>query len=191
MGDDIHGDALTDLWKEMPNAITLTAKRATAATVNSKALTFFGIEFLGYVQAWSDESRPQSQPLYRHTRARLTNSIDFDAGLVTGMEFEVLNVHEAGIQIQLQDGEVTNIWMTSRELKSTRDKSYRLSAFEITLAYATTVHQAEGQSLDHVCIIFEDWGPPGWAYTAVTRAKTYANLRVIGCPTPRLLTPRC
>jgi hypothetical protein len=191
LGDDAHGAALIELWREMPTAVTLTAKVQTSAEVNELAIEYFGEEFLGVVDVWQGDGLPQTQKLFRNTRVRLTSSIDFDAGMVNGLDCRVLEIHAGGIEVQLENGEITIIWRTSREFISRNGKfKYRRSAYEIILAYATTVHQAEGQSIDHVCIIFEDWCPPGWAYTAITRAKAYDHLRVIGNPQPRHFVPR-
>jgi ATP-dependent exoDNAse (exonuclease V) alpha subunit len=129
--------------------------------------------------------------LYRGTRVRLTKTIDFEGGLVNGVDGEVLEIAVAGITLRLISiSEIVTIWRTPRELLSAAGIKYNRSAYEITLAYATTVHQVEGQSLDEVCIVFEQFCPPGWAYTALTRARTRAKLRIIGHPVSSHFLPR-
>ncbi len=96
----------------------------------------------------------------------------------------------AGVQLVLDSQEIVTIWQTTRLLHSALGRQYKRSAFELRLAYATTVHQAEGLTLPEVCIVFEKFAPPGWGYTALTRAVSRTCLRAIGAPTREHFKPR-
>jgi ATP-dependent DNA helicase PIF1 len=54
----------------------------------------------------------------------------------------------------------------------------------LKLAYASTVHRAQGLTLDRVQIDFRNWmfGKPSMLYTALSRARTTEGLRLIGMP---------
>ena len=65
------------------------------------------------------------------------------------------------------------------------------SAYNISLAYATTVHQVEGQSLNSVAVVYHGgFHPTGWSYTAITRARSINRLYLIGQPRCREFRPR-
>ena len=132
---------------------------------------------------------PIDLPVYRNARLRLIKTIDFDHGLVNGLEAEVVGIGPHGCDLRLPAGDVVSVWQTTRALTGPGRRRHRM-AFELELAYATTVHQAEGQSLDQVCIVFESFAPPGWAYTALTRARSMQGLRVIGRPETKHFKPR-
>ena len=173
--------------------VVLSATRATAKIVNEHAQKHFGQELLQTIPAWPPEDGcpPCNLQLFRHARIRLTATISFENGLVNGAEGEVLEVQDSGIVICLDStGEITTVWPTSRKLRSVSGVPYTRMGFEVALAYATTVHQMEGQSLPYVCVIFERFSPPGWAYTAITRAKSRDTLWIIGQPACWQFVPR-
>ena len=193
LGEHLTNDALTLLFHTLPEVIVLTATQAVAADVNNWAVHHFGEEDLGQIMAFPSNGamEPTYLQLYRRTRVRLTKTIDFDNGLVNGAEGVVLDVSVAGVTIQMTDSaQIYTVWRTPRQQITSTGTCYYRSAFELSLAYATTVHQAEGQSLNQVCVVFESFCPPGWAYTALTRARSREGLRVIGAPLPSHFQPR-
>lgn len=190
---EITPEALRAIWQALPNVVMLTATAKTAETINRWALYTFGADYLGEVDVFSREENesPHTLQLFIGTRVKLNKTIDFDADLVNGAEGEVLALNEGGITLQMKATcQVATIWRTPRDFKANSGKIYRRSAYELGLAYATTVHQVEGQSLEEVGIVFEDFCPPGWAYTALTRARGRDRLRLIGFPQPSHFQPR-
>ena len=63
-------------------------------------------------------------------------------------------------------------------------------AYDLNLGYAMTVHKAEGSSLKQMALVFEEFAPPGWAYTGVTRTTSAKGLAVIGAPRREHFPPR-
>jgi hypothetical protein len=193
VGEHLNHDVLEAVFQSLPDVIVLTATQSVAADVNNWAVHHFGKEDPNTIVAFTsaDGMEPQLLPVYRNTRVRLSKTIDFEAGLVNGAEGVVLEVSAAGATIQMTaSGNIHTVWRTPRETVTTAGHRYIRSAYELTLAYATTVHQAEGQSLNQVCVIFERFCPPGWAYTALTRARSRAGLRILGRPEPSHFAPR-
>ena len=91
----------------------------------------------------------------------MCKTIDFDAGLVNGLEGNVVGCGPYGVSIAVKFGVVT-IWRTPRSYINAQGVEFFRMAYEIDLAYATTVHQVEGQTLSAVCVVFESFSPPGW-----------------------------
>ena len=110
--------------------------------------------------------------------------------LVNGLQGSVLAVEPFGITVRLEDGRSANIWRTTRPYVSARGHRFFRAALELELGYCMTVHQAEGHTLPELCIIFESFSPPGWGYTALTRAVDRHSLRVVGHITPEHFQPR-
>jgi len=54
----------------------------------------------------------------------------------------------------------------------------------LRLSYASTVHKSQGLSLDRVQVNLRDhfFSQPGMAYTALSRCRTLAGLRIVGSP---------
>ena len=60
--------------------------------------------------------------------------------------------------------------------------SGQINYYPIRLAYATTVHKAQGLSLDRVQIDFRSWmmKGPAMAYVSMSRGRTIEGLRIVG-----------
>lgn len=67
----------------------------------------------------------------------------------------------------------------------------QIEYYPIRVCYASTVHRAQGLSLDKVQIDFRGWmmKSPAMLYTAMSRARTLEGLRLVG--QPELLVDRC
>ena len=189
LGADVTPPVLERLFRELPDVVVLTATQATSASVNRWAKVRAGPR-AGQITVHTRDNKQEQLDVHLGQKLRLIRTIDFDGGLVNGVEGKLLDAAAAGLLLQLTDGEVVRVWRTAREYKSSSGRQYFRMAFEVEDAYATTVHQAEGQSLDSVCVVFEHWAPAGWAYTGLTRARSYERLRLIGRPATRHFHPR-
>ena len=66
-----------------------------------------------------------------------------------------------------------------------------ISYMPLRIAYATTCHKSQGLTLDAVQVFYHShfWRTPGMFYTALSRARTMAGLRLVG--TPAQFVSRC
>ena len=68
----------------------------------------------------------------------------------------------------------------------------QIEYFPLRVAFATTVHRAQGLSLDRVQVDFRGWmfaRQHAILYVALSRARTLEGLRLVG--PPDLLAERC
>ncbi|MBX3018780.1 MAG: AAA family ATPase [Bdellovibrionaceae bacterium] len=87
-------------------------------------------------------------------------------------------------------GEVVNIYPSEREIL---DPDYSLIGWEhnlpLTLAWATTVHKAQGQTLDRVAVDLRGFWEPGQAYVALSRSRRKEDLIVLGWDEKAIMPP--
>jgi hypothetical protein len=189
LGEDVTSMTLQRLWSDLPAAVVLTATVASTSMVNAIALELFGDEWLCSVRIWvhiAGTAFVDSTWLRRGTRICISRNWDFARGLVNGTEATVLAACPDYIVADVR-GTVEVLHLRSSYVVAGGELR---SAFDVVLGYAMTVHKAEGSTLAQVCIVFEDFCPAGWAYTAVTRARALSGLAVIGSPRARHFCPR-
>lgn len=150
---------------------------------------------LGVLKTWtdtaqSDAGNTQRMPVKADQRVMVTQNLSLDRGLVNGAEGKVVGVRRAGVALELACGRVEVLHQVSRWVEH-EGRSRCVSGYPLVGGYATTVHKAEGRTLDSAGIVFERFAPPGWAYTAVTRVRRLADLRFFGRPLETHFVPRC
>jgi ATP-dependent DNA helicase PIF1 len=79
----------------------------------------------------------------------------------------------SGFSIELERVSFTILDAEGKEVASARN-------FPVNLAYATTIHKAQGMTLDQVIVDLRNLWEPGQAYVALSRVKTSAGLSLTG-----------
>jgi ATP-dependent exoDNAse (exonuclease V) alpha subunit len=95
-----------------------------------------------------------------------------------------------GIVIKITDDSLTIVLKNKKEVEMTRSTFSVLDAdgremasatnFPVTLAYATTIHKAQGATLDGMVCSLKGLWEPGQAYVALSRLKSGDGLRLTG-----------
>lgn len=103
----------------------------------------------------------------------------------------VVQIAEGHVSVRLDHtGEVVNIRAVEREIL---DPDYSLIGWEhnipLSLAWATTVHKAQGQTLDRVAVDLRGFWEPGQAYVALSRSRKKEDLFVLGWDDRAVMPP--
>lgn len=95
------------------------------------------------------------------------------SGIVNGTLGVVVELGLSTVDVKLLDGRIVLIGEYKHEILLNKTDALHRFQLPLILAYALTVHKAQGSSLDLVCI---DIGPkifaPGQAFVALSRART-------------------
>lgn len=188
LGPSVSADVFASAWAAFPDMLVLCATQATVHTVNRIGLEYFGSEWLAEIPVWNkhgeEDATVESLWLRKGSKVRITRNGDLDYGICNGLLAEVLGVTSSGITVAGPKG-ICCLHRRSEYVQRTLR-----SGFDVDLGYACTVHAAEGCTLDSCAIVFEDFAPPAWGYTAITRVRTRAGLRAIGAPCSWHFRPR-
>lgn len=103
----------------------------------------------------------------------------------------VVQIAEDHVSVRLDDtGEVVSIYPSEREIL---DPDHSLIGWEhnfpLTLAWATTVHKVQGQTLDRVAVDLRGFWEPGQAYVALSRSRRKEDLIVLGWDERAIMSP--
>ena len=188
VSDSISEEALHQAWAQLPEAVVLTATRHMAEQINLVAQQKFAGEYLAKIPVWVGEERCFLD-LHYGARIMLTRNGDLADGFCHGAVATVLAAGFAYVLVDMR-GRVTSLHLRSTWILDAAGHSRLRSAFDISLAYAFTVHKVQGATLKAAIICFEDWCCEAWGYSAVTRVRLAENLRAVGRPAARHFQPR-
>lgn len=136
----------------------------------------------------SDKYTPNFQfqkelPLKVGAQVILLKNLDIEEGLVNGSRGVVIELEdefiETGVRVKFLNGKTVNIM---REESITQDKmenEYKRKQFPLQLAWATTIHRAQGQTLDLVEMDLGSVFTTAQVYVAISRATSLDRLRVL------------
>ena len=190
-GQDVEVATLSAAWEHLPGATVLTATRDTCAAVNAIGASLCDGAPLGSIPVWRSSDTAfyvDRIQLKKNMRLEITYNLDIERNLYNGASCVLKGRHARGLEVELHTGE--HVLIYRRAIWQRNRERFLASAFDLSLGYATTVHKAEGLTLDSVIIVWENWSPPGWAYTALSRVKTRSSLRFLGRPTVSHFRPR-
>jgi ATP-dependent DNA helicase PIF1 len=126
-------------------------------------------------KSYPGEKKPFS--LCLHAQVMVTRNINTDAGIVNGTRGRITQLDEDTVWIKTMSNETVPIRIF--EVKDDKKKVY-FSYMPLCLAYAITVHKAQGVSLDAAEIdLGEDIFEYGQAYTALSRVRSLIGLKVL------------
>ena len=119
---------------------------------------------------------PESIQLCSNAQVVLTRNLQIESGLVNGSRGVVLEVTDSAVLVKFQNGVIYPITYYDHE----DENEILFSYIPLRLAYALSIHKCQGMTLDAIEI---DLGKSifcwGQAYTALSRAKDMASIRII------------
>lgn len=174
-------ESLQSAWAQKPDAIVITARVNTADFVNTCALDLFGNEWLAPVPIWNGDCVVH-QWLRRGSRIMITRNGDLES-YANGSQGNVLDIVSAGIVVDLGRA-ITTLCKRAGPSHSNGTPVVR-HAYDVSLAYAITLHKVEGLTLSSAILCFEDWSCDAWGYTALTRFRRSADFLILGIPCDR------
>ena len=126
-------------------------------------------------KSYPGEKKPIS--LCLHAQVMVTRNINTDAGIVNGTRGSITKLDDDTVWIKTMSNEIIPIRIF--EVKDEKKKVY-FSYMPLCLAYAITVHKAQGVSLDAAEIdLGDDIFEYGQAYTALSRVRNLSGLKVL------------
>lgn len=173
-----------------PEVLRLTATRARAAWINSQRLS----EIAGPAKVYSADImgtlREEELPAERLLNLKVGARVMFTRNgteWVNGSLGEVTGLGEGTVQVRLDDGATVEAEPVTWEKRSYRwDPSERRIGSEIVgsatqiplrLAYAVTIHKAQGLTFDKVHVDFDRRAfGHGHAYVALSRCRSLAGM---------------
>lgn len=121
--------------------------------------------------------------LWIGARVMITSNISVARGLVNGAIARVcrvdLNAEEISVDLESQPGVVQKVRPESRESKR---RGYARNQFPLRLAYAITIHKAQGLTLPKVAFDLHGIFCSGQAYVAMSRVKRLEDLFTASVP---------
>lgn len=123
---------------------------------------------------------PEHVTLCRNAQVMVTWNVDPDAGIVNGTRGRVVHVASHHVGIELVNG--TTISIGYHEVSNTDDSNRKMTIrfMPLKLAYALSIHKAQGMTLDCVEIdLGESIFEYGQAYVALSRARTLSSVRIV------------
>ena len=111
----------------------------------------------------------------------ITENRDKDKGVINGIVGTAHSVQNNTLFIECGTKLIPVFPVTNED---------NVTYYPVTQAYSTTIAKAQGQTIPHITILFDTPTlPPGCAYVAISRAKTFDNIRFLQQPTSSHFTP--
>jgi len=96
---------------------------------------------------------------------------------VNGSLGNIVKINDKKLMIELKTGRTVDIEKAEFTLLNAEGDSQAVAVnFPVSLAYAITIHKAQGITLDQVSIDLKDFWEPGQAYVALSRVKSSKGL---------------
>jgi ATP-dependent DNA helicase PIF1 len=114
--------------------------------------------------------------LIKGAEVMVTRNINIEKELVNGKKGEIINLTNSYVVIKDDTGNIFKIDYYKDENSFNKFVKF----MPLTLAYAITVHKSQGSTLDYIEIDgSKNNFAPGQFYTAISRAKTLKNIKLV------------
>ncbi len=98
---------------------------------------------------------------------------------VNGSTGILKDIHEEYLLIELTNGRLVEVEKTTFSLLDAEGKEIAsVMNYPLSLAYATTIHKAQGMTIDRLVVNLKNLWEPGQAYVALSRVRNPDNLFV-------------
>ena len=118
--------------------------------------------------------------LWRGARVIVTSNVAPARGVVNGTIAHVRRYHNNQLSLRHSDG---NVFLLDRITRRQSTGCYSRCQFPVLLAFALTIHRAQGLTLDKVVVNLADMFSPGLAYVAMSRVRQVENMWLVNIPT--------
>lgn len=131
------------------------------------------------VKEWADSIKiPEETVLCEGAQVVITWNISQDDGLINGSRGVVTAVGSKGVEVKFTSGK--SFVIEPFKILQDDDPHAWTAFMPLKLAYALTIHKSQGMTLDAIVLdlgktIFEN----GQAYTALSRARDMASIRIL------------
>ena len=124
---------------------------------------------------------PRELKLKVGAQVMLLANVDLDAGLVNGRLGLVTKLGAGAITVCFGADQVVNMeWHKWNIMRSNHEVAATREQFPLKLAYAITIHKAQGITLDRIVCHLGRTFDYGQAYVAVSRVRTLEGLFLVG-----------
>ena len=104
---------------------------------------------------------------------------DTDGHYVNGSLGHIVDIDDDIVEVALKNGRTVELEpVTFDYLNDEGEKSASATNFPLSLAYATTIHKAQGMTIDSLCVDLSNLWEPGQAYVALSRVRSPEGLVV-------------
>lgn len=117
--------------------------------------------------------------LWKGARVIITSNVAPARGVVNGSIAHVLRHRNNQLSLRLQDG---SHFLLDRITRHQITGGYSRCQFPVMLAFALTIHRAQGLTLDKVVINLADMFSPGLAYVAMSRVRRVEDMWLVNVP---------
>ena len=129
-----------------------------------------------YYEKLVDEDIPKAVTLKKGAQVMLRKNMDTEAGLVNGSRGIVINLGPEFVDVKFVNGITQRLTLSAWDIED-KDGMFSRSQIPLLLAWASTIHKAQGSTIDYVVI---DLGPSvfaeGQAYVALSRVRSFDGL---------------
>lgn len=151
----------------------------------SSKLFEFDTEYTG--ESWAKKSLKNNMPIPETLRIKQSALVmlrvnDHGYKYVNGSLGHVIDIEEDTIHIELlKNSKIIEIEKTDFSLLSANGEPVATATnFPITLAYAATIHKAQGMTVDRLAVDLRRLWEPGQAYVALSRVRSGDGLTLFG-----------
>lgn len=178
----------TVLFARNVDVDSINDKKYKELVDNGAQVASFGTQYSNdQARTWAASCKiPDALSLCIGAQIVITWNISTEEGLVNGTRGVITNFSEKGIFVALKDGRTVLIEYTT--VTSEESKNVWITFMPVKLAWAITIHKSQGMTLDAVVLALGDVFEYGQAYTALSRVRNLASIRILSVDTDSFKT---